>query len=82
MKYIPLNPYVIIKPEEFEEVSQGGVLLPDTGKEKPLMGKVIASESSKVKVDDMVVYKKWSANEYKDVVIIDEKDILAICQNE
>jgi len=90
-----LNPSadrVVVKPISQEEVTKGGIILPDTAKEKPQEGKVIAvgpgrlSEDGKrvpmdIKVGDIVIYQKYGGFEYKlggeDVIILSERDILA-----
>jgi len=91
-KIKPLGERVVIKPMPKEEVSKGGIVIPDTAKEKPQEGEIIAvgpgklSEDGKriameVKVGDKVVYSKYAGTEFKldeeDVVIMRESDILA-----
>jgi len=91
-KIRPLGERVVIKPLPKEEVSKGGIVLPDTAKEKPQEGEIIAvgpgklSEEGKriameVKVGDKVVYSKYAGTEFKlddeEVVIMRESDILA-----
>jgi len=93
MELMPLGDRVIVEPKQEEEVSQGGVLIPDTAKEKPHQGKVIAVGNGRVtdegkvipmqvKVGDTVIYGKYSGTEVKlegkEYLIISEKDILAI----
>ena len=88
----PLGDRVVIIPLPKEEVSRGGIVLPDTVKEKPQEGKIIAvgpgklSEDGKriameVKVGDKVIYSKYAGTEFKlddeEVVIMRESDILA-----
>jgi len=88
----PLADRLVVKPIEREEVTRGGIVLPDTAKEKPQEGKVIAvgpgrlSEDGKrivmdVKVDDIVIYAKYGGTEIKidneDLMILRESDILA-----
>ena len=77
MKLKPLEDRVIIKAVEEEEKTASGIVLPDTAKEKPMMGKVIAVGDGKwdeegkhrvpmdVKVGDKVIYGKYSGTEYK-----------------
>ncbi len=92
VKLQPLSDRVIVKPIEREDVTKGGIFLPDTGKEKPQEGKVIAvgpgrlSEDGKrvamdVKVGDIVIYAKYGGTEIKieddDLMILRESDILA-----
>ncbi len=91
-KIKPLGDRVVIKPLPKEEVSKGGIVLPDTAKEKPQEGEIIAvgpgklSEDGKriameVKVGDKVIYSKYAGTEFKlddeEVVIMRESDILA-----
>jgi chaperonin GroES len=88
----PLADRVVVKPIERERVSKGGIVLPDTAKEKPQEGKVIAvgegrlSEDGKrlpmdVKVGDVVIYAKYGGTEIKiedeEFMILRESDILA-----
>ena len=92
VKLQPLADRLVVKPIEREEVTKGGIVLPDTAKEKPQEGKVIAvgpgrlSEDGKlipmaIKVGDIVVYSKYGGIDYKlddeDVLILRESDILA-----
>jgi len=91
-KIQPLADRVVVKPIEREEVTKGGIVLPDTVKEKPQEGKVVAvgkgrvSDDGKqipmnVKVGDIVIYAKYGGTEIKieneDMVILRESDILA-----
>jgi len=88
----PLANRVLVRPLEREEVTKGGILLPDTVKEKPQEGEVLAvgpgrlSDDGKriavdVKVGDIVIYAKYGGNEIKiddeDLMILREDDILA-----
>ncbi len=92
IKLQPLADRLVVKPIEREEVTKGGIVLPDTVKEKPQEGKVLAvgpgrlSEDGKriamdVKVGDIVVYTRYGGQEYKiddeELVILRESDILA-----
>jgi chaperonin GroES len=92
VKLQPLADRIIVKPIEKEEVTKGGIVLPDTAKEKPQEGEVIAvgpgrlSDDGKriaidVKVGDKVIYAKYGGTEIKiedeDLVILRESDILA-----
>jgi chaperonin GroES len=92
VKLQPLADRVVVRPIEKEEVTKGGIVLPDTAKEKPQEGKVLAvgpgrlSEDGKriamdVKVGDVVVYTKYGGTEIKvegeELVILRESDILA-----
>jgi len=88
----PLADRLVVKPIEREEVTRGGIVLPDTAREKPQEGEVLAvgpgrlSEDGKripldVKVGDMVVYTKYGGTEIKvegdELIILRESDILA-----
>ena len=88
----PLGDRVVIKPTAKEDVSKGGIVLPDTAKEKPQEGKIIAvgpgrlTEDGKriameVKKGDKVIYSKYAGTEFKlddeELVIMRESDILA-----
>jgi chaperonin GroES len=91
-KIQPLGDRVLIKPLEAEEKTKGGIILPDTAKEKQQEGEVKAvgkgrTEDGKiialeVKVGDKVLYGKYSGTEIKidgdDMLIVKEEDILAI----
>ncbi len=92
VKLQPLADRLVVKPTEREEVTKGGIVLPDTAKEKPQEGKVLAvgpgrlSEDGKriameVKVGDIVIYAKYGGTEIKledeELVILRESDILA-----
>ena len=93
MKVKPLSDRVVIEPLEAEDKTKGGIYLPDTAKEKPQMGKVVAAGPGKVadsgqlikpevKVGDTVLYGKYSGTditlEDKDYLIVRESDILAV----
>jgi chaperonin GroES len=95
MKFRPLHDRVLLKALEGEEKTKGGIIIPDTAKEKPVQGKVVAvgagarDESGKlvpmgVKVGDKVIYGKWSGTEVKidgeELMIMKESDILGIVQ--
>ena len=92
VKLQPLADRVVVKPIEREEVTKGGIVLPDTAKEKPQEGKVLAigpgrlSDDGKriameVKVGDTVIYAKYGGTEIKDndeeLIILEEKQVLA-----
>ena len=91
-KFHPLGERVLVKPLAREEVSRGGIVLPDTVKEKPMEGEVIAVGPGKrsdkgevmpleVKVGDIVLYAKYGGTEIKiegeDFIFLRESDILA-----
>ncbi len=92
-KLEPLGDRVIIKPLETEEVSKGGIILPDTAKEKPQEGEIIAIGPGKikddgaripmeVKVGDKVMFAKYAGTEIKlgdeKLMIMSQSDIMAI----
>lgn len=93
MKVRPLADRVLVKPLDNESTSPGGIILPDTAKEKPMRGRIVAAGNGKideqgkrqameVKVEDVVLYGKYSGTEIKvdgeDYLIMRESDILAI----
>ena len=93
MNLKPLGDRVIVKPKEPEEITKGGIILPDTAKEKPMEGEVIAvgpgrvtDEGKKVnmelKVGDKILYGKYSGTEIKinnvEHLIMRESDVYAI----
>ncbi len=93
MKVKPLQDRILVKPADNEEKTVGGIIVPDTAKEKPMRGEVVAvgpgklDENGKrapidVKVGDVVMYGKYSGTEFKydghDYLILNQSDILAI----
>ncbi|MGQ9904324.1 MAG: co-chaperone GroES [Anaerolineae bacterium] len=83
VKLQPLGARVLIKPLEAENRTASGILLPETAKEKPQMGEVIAigdDENIKVQVGDKVLFAKYTGTEIKhegvDYVVMDSNDIL------
>ena len=93
MAFRPLHDRVVVKRLEGEEKTKGGIIIPDTAKEKPQEGKVIAvgpggrDESGKltpldVKIGDRVLFGKWSGAEVKvdgeDLLIMKESDIMGV----
>jgi chaperonin GroES len=95
-KLSPLGDRVVIKPSAREEMTKSGIVLPDTAKEKPQEGEIIAAgpgkiledgkrETMDVKVGDKVLYAKYAGTEFKvegdDLLIVSQKDILAIVQD-
>ena len=95
MKFRPLHDRVVIRRIEGEDKTKGGILIPDTVKEKPQEGEVVAvgpgarDESGKlialeVKAGDRVLFGKWSGSEVKidseDLPIIKEPDILGVIE--
>jgi chaperonin GroES len=92
-KLRPLGDRVVIEPTPREEMTKSGIVLPDTAKEKPQEGKVLAvgpgrilddgkRESVDVKVGDKVLYAKYAGTEFKvdenELLIVSQKDILAV----
>jgi chaperonin GroES len=95
MKLRPLDDRIVIKQSEAEEKTAGGILLPDTAKEKPQIGKVVAIGPGKllddgkrgemsVKKNDEVIYGKYAGNEIEidreKYVIVRESDVLGIVE--
>jgi chaperonin GroES len=93
MKFRPLHDRVVVRRIEAEEKSAGGIIIPDTAKEKPSQGEVIAvgpggrDESGKlipidVKEGDRVLFGKWSGTEVKidgeELLIMKESDLMGI----
>jgi len=84
----PLHDRVVVKPHEKETMTSGGIIIPDTAKEKPLRGKVVAvgqgkkDEPMTVSVGDNVIYPKYGGTEVQiggsDYMILKESEILAI----
>jgi chaperonin GroES len=95
MKLRPLSDRVVVKPLPREEVTKSGIVLPDTAKEKPQEGEIIAAGPGRlddgerqpmdVKVGDKVLYAKYAGTEIKldddELLILSEKDILAVLEN-
>lgn len=92
MKIMPLADRIVVKPIEEEEVSSSGIVIPDTAKEKPQQGEVLAVGSGKtlesgekvpleVSEGDIIIYSKYAGTEVKlkgeEVLILNERDILA-----
>ncbi|HET7472925.1 MAG TPA: co-chaperone GroES [Candidatus Limnocylindrales bacterium] len=95
-KLRPLGDRVVIQPTPREEMTKSGIVLPDTAKEKPQEGSVLAvgpgrilddgkRESIDVKVGDKVLYAKYAGTEFKvdgdELLIVSQKDILAVVQD-
>ena len=93
MKFRPLHDRVLIKVLDSEEKTSGGIIIPDTAKEKPQEGEVVAvgpgakNDEGKitpmdVKIGDVVLFGKWSGTEVKmngaDYLIMKESDIMGI----
>lgn len=93
MSFQPLYDRVAVEPLEHNEKTSGGIIIPDSAKEKPLEGKVVAVgkgsrkdngefASLEVKVGDVVLYGKWAGTEVKingtNLMIMKESDIMGI----
>ena len=96
MTFRPLHDRVVVRRIEAEEKTAGGIIIPDTAKEKPQEGEVIAvgpgarDESGKlvpldVKVGDRILFGKWSGTEIKlngeDLLIMKESDVMGVIEN-
>lgn len=95
MAFRPLHDRILVRRIEAEERSAGGIIIPDTAKEKPQEGEVIAvgpgarDESGKlvaldVKVGDLILFGKWSGTEIKldgeDLLIMKESDVMGVVE--
>jgi chaperonin GroES len=95
MKVRPLHDRILVKREEESEEKIGGIIIPDTAKEKPQRGKVVAAGNGKIAEDgkrialdvksgDRILFGKYSGNEVKidgdDYLILREEDVLAILE--
>ena len=95
MNFKPLHDRVVVKRIDTDEKSAGGIIIPDTAKEKPMEGKVIAAGSGArdetgkvqpldVKSGDMVLFGKWSGTEVKidgqEYLIMKESDIMGVIE--
>ena len=95
MKLTPLHDRIIVKPAPAEEITKGGIIIPDTAKEKPLQGKITAigkgriDDSGKVipmqlKVGDNVLYGKYAGTEItiegEEYLMMKENDVFAIAE--
>ena len=95
MKFRPLHDRVVVRRVDAEEKTAGGIIIPDTAKEKPQQGEVIAvgpgarDENGKlqpldVRVGDRVLFGKWSGTEVKidgeDLLIMKESDIMGVIE--
>lgn len=88
LKIKPLADRVVVEPESAEEKTAGGIIIPDTAKEKPQRGKIIAAgkgtkdEPITVKIGDSVLYGKYAGTEISlnggDYIIMRESDIFAV----
>jgi chaperonin GroES len=95
MRFRPLHDRVVVRRLEAEEKTSGGIIIPDTAKEKPMEGEIVAAgpgardETGKlvaldVKAGDRILFGKWSGTEVKldgeDLLIMKESDIMGIIQ--
>ncbi|MEE2933014.1 MAG: co-chaperone GroES [Pseudomonadota bacterium] len=95
MKLRPLHDRLLIRPLDAEEKTAGGIIIPDTAKEKPMEGEVVAAGSGTkgddgkitpldVKKGNRVLYGKWSGTEVKvdgeDLLIVRETDVMGIIE--
>jgi chaperonin GroES len=95
MKFRPLQDRVVIRQIEQEEKTSGGIFIPDTAKEKPMEGEVVAAgpgarskdgkiQQLDVKVGDRVLFGKWSGTEIKldgeDLMIMKESDLMGVIE--
>jgi chaperonin GroES len=95
MKVVPLNDKIVVKRVEAEEKTAGGIVLPDTAKEKPRQGKVLSIGEGKlldngkrapfqVKEGDRVLFSSYAGNEVnidgEDLLVMAEDDILAVIE--
>jgi chaperonin GroES len=95
MKFRPLHDRVVVKRIDAEEKSKGGIIIPDTAKEKPSQGEIIAvgpggrDENGKLipidlKAGDTVLFGKWSGTEVKidgeDLLIMKESDVMGVIE--
>jgi chaperonin GroES len=95
MKFRPLHDRVVVKRIDAEQKSPGGIIIPDTAKEKPSQGEIIAigpggrDEAGKLipidlKVGDIVLFGKWSGTEVKldgeDLLIMKESDVMGVIE--
>ena len=94
MKVRPLADRIVVRRNDADEKTAGGILLPDSAKDKPQRGKVLAVGAGRqlkdgtrkgvqVKVGDNVIFTAWAGDEYKDgkssnILIMREEDILAV----
>src|SRR6202161_3580728 len=95
MKFRPLHDRVVVRRLEGEEKTKGGIIIPDTAKEKPQEGEVVAAgpgardESGKLvalelKAGDRILFGKWSGTEIKldgeDLLIMKESDVMGVLE--
>jgi chaperonin GroES len=96
IKLRPMGDRVVVRPAVQEQTTRSGIVLPDTSKEKPQRGEIVAAGKGRlnddgdrvemdVKVGDTVLFAKYAGTEFKhedeDLLILSEKDILAIIED-
>ena len=96
MSFRPLHDRVLLKPVEQDAKTKGGIIIPDTAKEKPVEGRVVAvgpgardengtPHPLDIKVGDRVLYGKWSGTEVKvdgeDLLIVKEADVMGVIED-
>jgi chaperonin GroES len=96
MSFKPLHDRIAVKPHKEQEKTLGGIIIPDTAKEKPVQGTVVAVGSGardqngsivplEIKIGDVVMYGKWGGTEVKiegdDLIIMKESDVIGIITN-
>jgi len=97
MKFRPLHDRVLIRRVESEEKTAGGIIIPDTAKEKPMEGEVVAAgpgargddgklQPMELKAGDRVLFGKWSGTEVKldneELIIMKESDVMGIIEHD
>jgi chaperonin GroES len=97
MKFRPLHDRVLIRRVESEEKTAGGIIIPDTAKEKPMEGEVVAAgpgargddgklQPMELKAGDRVLFGKWSGTEVKldneELIIMKESDVMGIMEHD
>ena len=95
MKFRPLHDRVVVRRVDAEEKTKGGIIIPDTAKEKPQEGEIVAAgpgardESGKlvpldVKAGDRILFGKWSGTEVKidgeDLIVMKESDVMGVVE--
>jgi chaperonin GroES len=94
-KIKPLSDYILVEPVEKETTLPSGIVIPDTAKEKPQEGRIVAvgpgrKEADKIvpmelKTGDIIIYKKWGGTEItsegKEYLLVKEEDVLAIIES-
>jgi chaperonin GroES len=95
MKFIPLQDRILVKRIEEKEAVKGGIIIPDTAKEKPLEGEVVAAGNGKkteegkvipldVKAGDLILFGKYSGTEIKidneEFLILKEEEVLGVLE--